>query len=207
MNPRLALATLVFAVTVVASDLDAGKRAYEKGDFATALREWRPLADQYNAEAMYLVGSMVFDGKGVKQDKHIALGLFQLAAHAGSAEAELRLAAMYRAGDGVAINIDNSIYWNKRAAEHGVPLAQFAMGVFYWGGVKETHDSVTEIKPDSVIAFMWFSLCSEPEHLCADSRKVLAKEMTQHQIDEAQRRGEEWKVNYKSGPRHAPTTH
>ncbi len=33
-----------------------GVAAYERGDYATALREWRPLAEQGDAEAQYNLG-------------------------------------------------------------------------------------------------------------------------------------------------------
>jgi TPR repeat protein len=183
------------AVILAASDLEAGKRAYDKGDYAMALRELLPLADRDNAQAMYLVGSMLFEGKGVKQNKRSGLALFHFAADAGFAEAELRLAAMYMAGDSVAKNIDNSIYYSRRAAEHGHPIGQFAMGSFYSAGVHETHDSVTELKQDRVVAYMWFSLCAA-EKLCDDARKELAKEMTPRQILDAQKATEQWKSQH-----------
>jgi hypothetical protein len=40
------------------SDVAAGRRAYEKGDYATALKEFRPLADQGKADAQYNLGGM-----------------------------------------------------------------------------------------------------------------------------------------------------
>jgi hypothetical protein len=42
---------------------DEGQRAYEQGDYATALREWRLLAEQGHAEAQRNLGSStVFPG-------------------------------------------------------------------------------------------------------------------------------------------------
>ena len=40
----------------------------QKGDLATALREWRPLAEQGDAKAQYNLGVMYDNGKGVTQD-------------------------------------------------------------------------------------------------------------------------------------------
>ena len=43
----LTLAVLLGSAGVsVSADFQKGWDAYEKGDYATALREWRPLADQ-----------------------------------------------------------------------------------------------------------------------------------------------------------------
>ena len=47
---------------------DEGLRAYEKGDFATALREFRLAADQGNASAQSHLGSMYHEGNGVPQN-------------------------------------------------------------------------------------------------------------------------------------------
>ncbi len=43
------LTLLLMSVIPARADLEAGKRAYEQGDYATALKEVRPLAEQGNA--------------------------------------------------------------------------------------------------------------------------------------------------------------
>ena len=50
------------------ADLQKGWTAYQSGNFATALREWRPLAEKGNADAQYLVGGMYAAGQGVIRD-------------------------------------------------------------------------------------------------------------------------------------------
>ncbi len=47
---------------------DEGMAAHERGDYATALREWRPLAKQGNAKAQYNLGIMYNNGLAVPQD-------------------------------------------------------------------------------------------------------------------------------------------
>jgi len=42
--------------------------AYQRGDYATAVRLWRPPAEQGNAEAQYNLGVMYAEGDGVPQD-------------------------------------------------------------------------------------------------------------------------------------------
>jgi TPR repeat protein len=39
-----------------------------KGDYATALREWTPLAEQGHAKAQTILGAMYKEGKGVPKD-------------------------------------------------------------------------------------------------------------------------------------------
>ncbi len=59
---------LSFAAPVAARQLEDAEAAYAKGDYATALRLFRPLADQGNAKAQYNLGSMYPVGWGVLRD-------------------------------------------------------------------------------------------------------------------------------------------
>ncbi len=47
---------------------DEGLAAYQRGDYAAAIREWRPLAKQGVAEAQYNLGVIYDRGQGVTQD-------------------------------------------------------------------------------------------------------------------------------------------
>ena len=55
------------------------------GDYATALQEWRPLAEQGNADAQYNLGVMYDNGQGVPQDYAEAVKWYRLAAEQGYA--------------------------------------------------------------------------------------------------------------------------
>ena len=48
----------------IAQDYDAGLKAAQAGDFQTALKEWKPLADQGLAGAQYNLGVMYASGEG-----------------------------------------------------------------------------------------------------------------------------------------------
>ena len=48
--------------------LDEAVAAYQRGDYASAFREFRPLAEQGNANAQYNLGIMYDNGQGVSQD-------------------------------------------------------------------------------------------------------------------------------------------
>jgi hypothetical protein len=43
---------------VLVADFDSGRRAFKKGDYAIALKKWRPLADQGDANAQFYRGLM-----------------------------------------------------------------------------------------------------------------------------------------------------
>ena len=66
-----------------------GWDAYKNKDYATALREWKPLAERGFAPAQSLVGLMYEKGRGVPQDYKTAVKWYRLAAEQGYANAHL----------------------------------------------------------------------------------------------------------------------
>ena len=69
------------------ADFQEGFAAHKRGDYATALREWRPLAEQGYADAQYNLGILYENGGGVPQDYVQAHLWFNLAAAQGYKEA------------------------------------------------------------------------------------------------------------------------
>ena len=68
-----------------------GLDAYEKEDYETALREWRPFAEQGHAAAQFMLGVMYSHGQGVPQNLVYAHMWYNIAASKGHKEAaELR---------------------------------------------------------------------------------------------------------------------
>ncbi len=64
--PVLCLTIAVFLGSVGVSwgaDLQKGYAAYQSGDYATALREWKPLAEQGNTRARFYLGVMYDNGE------------------------------------------------------------------------------------------------------------------------------------------------
>ncbi|MCZ6876080.1 MAG: sel1 repeat family protein, partial [bacterium] len=83
-KPWLSLSIAVGLVLVLATptwaDYQAGVDAYHASDYQTALKEFRPLADQGDAAAQNTLGYMYELGKGVSQDYQEALRWYRLAA-------------------------------------------------------------------------------------------------------------------------------
>ena len=64
-----ALAVVVaLSGTAHAQDFQKGLAAAQAGDYATALQEWRPLAEQGHAFTQYNLGLMYYNGEGVLLD-------------------------------------------------------------------------------------------------------------------------------------------
>ena len=101
------------------ADFQKGWNAYESGDYATALREFRPLGEQGDARAQFNLGFMYEDGRGVPKDYKTAVKWYALAAEQGYAMAQTNLGGMYYLGQGV---IKDNIYahmWGDLSASNG----------------------------------------------------------------------------------------
>ena len=80
---------------------DRGSAAYRRSDHTTALREWRPLAEQGYAEAQSNLGVLYERGEGVPRDYAEAVRWYRLAAKQGHLAAQHNLGVMYFEGRGV----------------------------------------------------------------------------------------------------------
>ncbi len=83
----VAVALFVGSMTAHAADFGAGVKAYDRGDYATAMRIFRQLADQGNAFAQFNLGVMYGNGWGVTQDYVQAHMWYNLAAARGQKDA------------------------------------------------------------------------------------------------------------------------
>lgn len=97
----LALAGALILIPPARAGFDEGMAAYQRGDYATALKEWRPLAEQGDATAQYNLGVMYRNGQGVPQDYKEAVKWYRMAAEQGHAFAQNNLGVMYDNGLGV----------------------------------------------------------------------------------------------------------
>jgi hypothetical protein len=102
---------------------DAGVSAYRKGDFAAAIREFKPLAYQGRAAAQFYVGLMYYNGQGMKQDHTQAAVWFRKAAGRGHTQAQRYLGIMYLYGQGVAQDYGQAADWYRTSAEQGDAVA------------------------------------------------------------------------------------
>ncbi|MDP6415703.1 MAG: tetratricopeptide repeat protein, partial [Gammaproteobacteria bacterium] len=116
------------------ADYEKGLVAYQSGDFATALRELTPFAEQGNADAQHNLGWMYGLGKGVPQDYKTAMKWFILAAEQGIAKSQHNLGWMYRKGLGVPQDYKTAVKWYTLAAEQGNTYAQNNLGLMYHKG-------------------------------------------------------------------------
>jgi len=130
--PRhLALAFAWFAIAVSAAaagtpeeDFRSGLSAFNGGDYAAAMRLWRPLADRNDARSQAGVGFMYHRGLGVQTDDVEAAIWLRKAAEQGQAEGQLMLGSLYFFGLGVPQSYATAYAWCELAQDNGQADAQ-----------------------------------------------------------------------------------
>ncbi|MGB2598991.1 MAG: tetratricopeptide repeat protein [Candidatus Omnitrophota bacterium] len=187
MTKSLLTVVFVFTLTTLAfADYDAGLSAYKRGDFATASREWRPLAGKGNAKAQNAIGVMYAKGEGFPQDYTKAIKWYRKAAKGGYLAAMRNLGGMYASGEGVTQNLGEASKWYRAAAEQGDHAARHKIAQFYAEG--------KGVPQDDIQAYTWLLVldCKHPGTL--EQRQAIAARLTAEQITAAKKNAAEWKA-------------
>ncbi len=166
--------------------VEEGVEAYDRGDYAKAFREWRPLAEQGDAKAQFNLGGMYRQGRGVPQDDAEAMKWYRKAAEQGDAKAQGILGFMYDDGQGVAQDYAEAVKWYRKAAGQGYAQAQYNLGLMYYDG--------QGVSQDYVQAHMWSNLAAaKGDKTATKNRDIIAGVMTPTQLAEAQRLARAWR--------------
>ncbi len=140
----LLVPALVMALAApVRADFDQGAAAAIKGDFATALAQFRPLAEAGHAKAQNNLGIMYQYGRGVAGDLAEARRWYRKAAEQGLAEAHFNLGVLYMEGEGGTRDLVQAYLWLSLAAAAGDETA--GDGLARLGG-EMTADQVAEAR-------------------------------------------------------------
>jgi len=110
---------LLSAAQPAADDFRSGLSAYNRGDYVTAFRNWRALAEDGDAPAQAGLGFLFHKGLGVTQDDIEAASWFEKAARKGQAEAQLLLGTLYFFGEGVQQSYVMAFTWCEIAQSNG----------------------------------------------------------------------------------------
>ena len=190
---RFTIALVLSIVCLAApawADFKAGEKAHHRGDYATALREWQPLAKQGQAVAQYNLGLLYANGQGVPKDDAQARQWYEKSANQEHADAQVNLGSLYDYGRGGPQDFKMAVRWYSRSANQGNELAQRRLGLLY-----ERGDGVPK---DYVQAYMWYKLgAANGGKSGAIMRDELAIRMTSDQLAEANKLAREWKPKSK----------
>ena len=151
-------------------DFQTGEDAYYQGDYATALKEFLPLAEQGDGKAQYRLGCMYEFGNGMRKDEEEADLWYRkahpklrLLAEQGDAEAQYYLGGMYSDGDGVDKDETEGEKWYSKAYQEFLPLAeqgdgkaQYRLGYMYNYGYG--------VEENDVEAVRWYRKAAEQGH-------------------------------------------
>jgi uncharacterized protein len=150
----LVIAFAMAALTSSASSsqsLDAAIMAYQRQQYASALKLFEAAARKGNPEAQHTLGFMYRDGMGTRRDNAKAMAWYRKAAEQGYAPAAYNLGLMYAQGEGARPDATTAQIWFRKAADHGSVEAQ----------VKLAEIAVGEEKYED--AFLWFNKAADQD--------------------------------------------
>jgi len=130
----LAVALGVTALTACGKQEDPYEKAqsaYAAGDYQTAAAQFKLAAENGNADAMYSLAVLYYDGTGVEQNYAEAVKYFRMAADKGDVNAMCDLGNCYYSGNGVEKDLTEYKKWIQKAAENGSVNAMRDLGVLY----------------------------------------------------------------------------
>lgn len=153
-------------------------------------------AQSGKAYAQAALGDMYRKGTLVPCNYAEAVRWYRLAAEQGDAHSQFQLGASYTRGRGVPQDDAEAVKWYRLAAEQGDALAQFNLGAHYSGG--------RGVPQDAMAAYMWFELSlMHGTGAAVDSRRVIARQLSPHQVERAQKMARDWMAARAKPPAHA----
>lgn len=90
--------------------------AYDRANYATALKIWLPKAQQNDPEAQVYVGEIYEKGYGLEPDYTMAAKWYEKAANQGNSRAQINLGYLYESGLGVEKDLVTALNWYKKAS-------------------------------------------------------------------------------------------
>ncbi len=182
---------LFIASSGIAADYAKGFNAYSEGDYATALAEWRLLAEQGDANGQFGLGLLYANGWGVDLNDDEALKWYEFAAGQGHREAAYNLGVMNANGWGVPQSDEGAFKWYSIAAEGGFTSAQTSLGKMYAIGFGAPLDTVQ--------AHMWYNVAAMlDDYDAVYERDELERMMSAEDIAKAADLAKAWIANFKS---------
>ncbi len=112
----LALCLVAGLAGTASADVKRGVNAYQRGDYVTAMRELKPLAERDDVDAQYHLGEMYLRGRGVGRDFTVAAAWYTKAAEGGHPRAQETLGGLHAVGLGVPQDIGTAYFWLITAA-------------------------------------------------------------------------------------------
>ena len=219
----LGLLTLLLAVSACATGqsastpFDEGWDAYKRGDYATALREFRTLAQRDDAEAQYNLGSLYYHVQGVPQDYAEAAKWIRKSAEKHFVAAEISLGLMYENGQGLPQDYREAVKLYRGVATLVTSKAQLSLKAIHFertSSLTGAHQSYLDQIRDKlgirswraylVEAYKWCDIMAlllpsgQVRNMIDKTRDDMTEEMTSAQVAEARRLAREWMAKFEA---------
>ncbi|MCG8671495.1 MAG: caspase family protein [Pseudomonadales bacterium] len=118
--------------------------AFDRADYATALKIWLPIAEAGDTEAQTYVGEIFEKGLGIKPDYVAAASWYRKAAEQGFSRAQINLGNLYEKGLGVPKDKAVALNWYRRASGVQSDDLQYASTVEITSEAQKELDSLRE---------------------------------------------------------------
>jgi len=186
---HLLMVALFLLPLAAAADYETAIDAYLKGDYKTALHEFKVIAKQGDPKALFHLGNMYENGKGVPKSLTKAAKWYLKSAEKGYANAQYNLGVSYYNGEGVKKSYKNAVKWWRKAAQQGVDDAQLNLGIAYAKG--------EGVKQDLVKSYMWANIASTYGNV--ESKKFIEHivySITLKQMNDGEKLSNDWLDKY-----------
>ncbi len=127
-------------------DFNEGLAAYLRHDYATALEEFKPPAEQGHPNSQFYMGTLYYEGSGVPKDHSRALQWWFKSAQQGYAGAQNSIGIAYKLGEGVELDYVRAVEWFRRASSSGLAEAQNNLANMYVHGTGVQQDDGEAVK-------------------------------------------------------------
>ena len=148
-----------------------GVAHYALGEYEKAVKSFSEAASYGYAPALANIGKCYFDGKGVSEDKQLALRYFEMAAEKGNNLAMHNLGDIYHEGKIVAGNDSLAYEYYRKAAENNFAGSQRMMGLYHEEGIF--------VEKDNEKALKWYNLAAlqnDPDALYKVGMHIVAQD-------------------------------
>ncbi len=139
------IATLGYAACIAGllaaplyADVKAGVDAWSRGEYETAVKEWRPAALKGDSDAQFNLGQAYKLGRGVKADFNVALDWYRRAAEQGHLQGSDSYGHLLHYQG----KVSDALPYLQTSADRGEPRAQYLLGTELFNGVHMQKDWV-----------------------------------------------------------------
>ena len=174
----ITLLTITLTQTLSAQNFDSAVAANKRGDYKTAIKHLRPLAEGGLPDAQALLGAMYAHGRGVPPDPAEAIKWFRKGIAQDNHWAQHNLGYMYSQGYGVPQNNFKAAKWFRKAANQSNADSQSNLGAMYLTG-----NGVPQVFE---LSYIWLTVAAaNGAKFALENRNIVTMNLTKDQLKKA----------------------